>query len=96
MAAQWLGSCSGQQPPKIKWQYRNSDDTEWKDMDAAYAALHEQMLQNRVNVFEYDVQYCHGRKNYHYVVDLDARTQFNTNTNKTRALRRLLVFSRIA
>ena len=62
-------------------------------MDDNYSLLHEQMLQRCANVFEYNVQYCHGKKNYRYVVDLDVRTQLNTITNKTRALRRLVMIS---
>ena len=59
-------------------------------MDDAYSALHEVQKQAGVATFEYDVQYAHGTKNYHYWVDLEAMTQKNTNTGKIRRLRRLL------
>jgi hypothetical protein len=73
----------------VVWQYRNSDDTAWKSMDENYSSLHESQKKEGVHVFEYDVQYCHGTKNYHYIVDLDAKTQLNEKTGKVRAIRQL-------
>ena len=73
----------------VGWQYRNSTDTEWKDMPQEYSWKHEDKQQRGVQNFEYDVKYCRNEENtYHYCVDLNEMTQTNTKTGTVRRLRR--------
>ena len=74
----------------VKWQYRDSEDLAWKNMPTFYSDLHELNLKNNVAVFEYDVQYAKGTKNYHYRVCLESMTQTNENTNKIRRILRVV------
>ena len=76
---------------EVVWQYRSSDDTEWKNMDKIYSQLHEHQYQQNVALFEYDVQYAGGTKNYHYSTSLETMIQTNTNTHRERKIRRKMI-----
>ena len=76
---------------QVVWQYRSSEDTYWKDMDALYSSIHESQLRGGVGRFEYDIQYARGTKNYHYSTNLETMVQTNTNTKKDRGIRRTVI-----
>ena len=54
----------------VQWQYASSDDWYWKDMPKWCTDLHEAHYLTTAAGFEYNVQYCKGRKPYvRFVVD---------------------------
>ena len=59
-------------------------------MNMDYCVLHDKIVAQGMTNFEYDVAYAYGTKFYHYEVDLLAMSQKNCQTEKVRALRRLL------
>ena len=58
-------------------------------MDKYYCDLHDKVVAQGGDWFEYDYRRMNG-KYYHYEVDLLKGTQTNTNTRSVRLIRRLI------
>ena len=89
MAEQMDGGDTDEDGSCNQWQYWESPEKTWCNMDKQFCILHDKVVRQGYRVFEYDYQRRNGSF-FHYVVNLEKMTQMNAMTHTCRQIRRLV------